>query len=579
MATEMDVAKMMFGWGKHDYSFFSNFYTDGGGSGSTSVRYGTVVSIGENGQIEVRIDGSSETVWGKCDTPVRVGDRVSVVFRNGSYIFYAIKEFVQSTQDKIDDLHNEIQTSGQEIKDSVSADIQQVEDAFNDFKNTHQLTDADINTKFEQVNGEITATVEGVIDDVVGETYATKSELSVAIDGIESSVSENYQSKTDAGTMKVDLESQIKQTSDAIAMEVSDRKEAVSGAIQESKTYFDVEAGKLSTKIEDSVMNSVGESYVTKNDFEVTSGGFRSEITSAVNTANSAKTTANSASSTASSALSKANSAARTATDYLDWSSSGLEIGNDNLNANVLIAPASIKFRNGSTQLAEFNSTSIFLGQNTKTQLKLGTSEATFSKNGTDYLNFEANVGVSAIASQNGSQLQLSADDILLLSSTHGRAVQSHKGLAHQSLESSPSIASGSTWTQVFGGVLLFRSQGDGTNGTITFKNTIDNYAFLDIVFQDHGNSGWRRWCQRVYNPSLYYGGVHHYGVYVSLQSMVGGNSTLYPCSAMYEITRTQLVRRTEVSGWLNNNSACGVTESSGSGNGGTYITHVIGWR
>ena len=83
----------------------------------------------------------------------------------------------------------------------------------------------------------------------------------------------------------------------------------------------------------------------------------------AASAANSAASAANSAASIANSAANEASNAKRYATDYLNLSSSGLELGNVALNTNLLLTPNSIDFRSGNTVLASYQSDYIYLGK------------------------------------------------------------------------------------------------------------------------------------------------------------------------------------------------------------------------
>ena len=99
-----------------------------------------------------------------------------------------------------------------------------------------------------------------------------------------------------------------------------------------------------------------------------------SDIDTAQNTANTAKTNAATAQSTADTAKTNAataqttaNNAAKTATNYLSYSSSGLVVGDmtaSTLGKNVLIDSDSVDIRNGSTVLASFGEDHVTLGRN-----------------------------------------------------------------------------------------------------------------------------------------------------------------------------------------------------------------------
>ena len=237
--SELDIARKLFGTNASSVSNSAPSRIQNKGSvtiGHSSTRYGTVQEIDDNGLITVLLDGSDSPIYGYCETPVEVNQRVSVVFDNGTVTIVALTHFVDNVSDEFTNVRQEIEDKGQEIIDGVADDIQAVQDSLDDFKATHTYDDATIDTKFEQAEDTITANVEASI----GDEFVTDAELEIAVGQIESTVSENYQSKTDAGTMQSNLQSQITQNANAITQEVSDRKVAVTGAITESMdvSYF-----------------------------------------------------------------------------------------------------------------------------------------------------------------------------------------------------------------------------------------------------------------------------------------------------------------------------------------------------
>lgn len=81
MQTELDVAKTMFGW--------ANEYKSAQ-SGGTSIRYGEVTAINDDGTASVRLDDTGETVKVRTDTPLEVGSRVTIIMKNGQYVVYSV---------------------------------------------------------------------------------------------------------------------------------------------------------------------------------------------------------------------------------------------------------------------------------------------------------------------------------------------------------------------------------------------------------------------------------------------------------------------------------------------------------
>lgn len=253
--------------------------------GSTSTRYGTVTAIGENNYITILLDGSDEPIQAVCETPVAVNQRVSVVFDNGTITVIALTNFVSQVNTEFEEVRNEITEKGQEIADSVAADIQEVQDSLDDFKATHTYDDATIDTKFQESEDTITANVTASI----GEEFVSDAELEVAIGEVTTTVSQTYQTKTDAGTMESNLQSQITQNANAITQEVSDRTEAVSGAIEESKAYTDTTAESITSTVIETVDDAMGQTYATKSEVQQTADGLNLNISSALTAANNAQ--------------------------------------------------------------------------------------------------------------------------------------------------------------------------------------------------------------------------------------------------------------------------------------------------
>lgn len=291
--SELDLAKKLFGTSNRNtgYSSAPSRIQNQGVTttvGTSSTRYGTVQAIGDNNYLTILLDGSDEPIKAYCETPVVVGQRVSVVIGNNTITVIALQSFVeqvQQNQEQTNTKFQEIQQQGEELAASVAADIQEVQDSLDDFKSTHSYTDAQIDTKFEQAEDTITANVEAAI----GDEFVTDAELEIAVGEIETTVSQNYQSKTDAGTMQSNLQSQITQNANAITQEVSDRTEAVSGAIQESKAYTDTTAQSITTTVIETIDDEIGTTYATKSEVQQTADGLNLEISSALSAAQTAQ--------------------------------------------------------------------------------------------------------------------------------------------------------------------------------------------------------------------------------------------------------------------------------------------------
>ena len=385
--SEMDYAKMMFGWANEPSS-----PGDGSYSSNSSVRYGTVVKVNDGGTIDVKLDGSGTVITVKADSPHNVGDRVSVVNQGGVFIIYGMAGTLDAMEKADNGLAKQIEKKGEEILESAKADLDEVDKAFSDFKESHALTDDDIAARITASGNELSASFQGQIDDL-GETYAKKTDVKADIDGFRTEMSENYQSKTDAGTMQKDLESKIQQTSDAITTEVSNRTEAVSGALKDAKSYTDQQAESISSTVEQNVTNSIGETYATKTEVQQTSEGLHATIageiyaakddvsTSVKNDLNpsisQAQANADSARTTADAAQTAANASKSFIETHFKATTSGLDVYSNANSYKARMAPGAFQILDASDNrlLSMYtNSNGAYLMSSWKSALYLGMS-------------------------------------------------------------------------------------------------------------------------------------------------------------------------------------------------------------
>ena len=100
---------------------------------------------------------------------------------------------------------------------------------------------------------------------------------------------------------------------------------------------------------------------------EQTATGLTARLDTAETDIDTAQSTANTAKTNAATAQTTANNAAKTATNYLNFSNSGLVVGDmttSSLGKNVLIDSDSVDIRNGTNVLASFGANKVTLGQN-----------------------------------------------------------------------------------------------------------------------------------------------------------------------------------------------------------------------
>lgn len=334
--SELDIAKRLFGTigangetNGSESSRIQNQVSAGSTIGTTSTRYGTVKAIGENNYLTILLDGSTEPIHAYCETPVTVGQRVSVSFDNGTITVVALSSFVDSVeknQSEVAQKIEQIQKEGEELAASVAGDIAQVEQsveaATSAADSAKQVADSaskaasaasqaaeaasskaeEVSSSLGTLSGKVDSvetTVNGVRSDVdeLGTTVTAtqqtaQSALTAAtsaqqdITGFKTTVSQTYETKADADA--------------AIAQEVLDRNSAISQSATQikqevSENYVSNETGEtLATKAEvtqsaNQIRQEVSESYQVKGDY-ATNDGLDAAIAQEVTDRNSAIT-------------------------------------------------------------------------------------------------------------------------------------------------------------------------------------------------------------------------------------------------------------------------------------------------
>lgn len=191
------------------------------------------------------------------------------------------------------------------------------------------------------------------------------------------------QANKDLANATKTLNSRIDKTDAAITTEVSERKEAVNGAVSESKSYTDTKATEIQSTVEQNITNSLGQTYATKSEVTQSANGLRVELNQSIDEAKTAASNANAnatqaktdaanantnatqAKTDAANANAAASNAAKTATNFLEYTSSGLKIGNltgSSLGTNAVLSTSNLKFNYNTTNLATFASNYIALG-------------------------------------------------------------------------------------------------------------------------------------------------------------------------------------------------------------------------
>lgn len=165
----------------------------GGAGGSTSsLRYGYAVEDSVDGWVKVQLDtsgivGEAQVVTCVCDSPIYNGQRVVVdVLPSGQLRARPISENIVGVVEK--DVAEQIQEQGQLILDEVNEEM-------NAFKEEHKLTDEDIQHSITTAVSGATETWEAQLSDVengIEQNYALKTEVTQGINGLKSEIEENY---------------------------------------------------------------------------------------------------------------------------------------------------------------------------------------------------------------------------------------------------------------------------------------------------------------------------------------------------------------------------------------------------
>lgn len=197
-ATRLDVAHRLYGTSSPVALSVSRAGgTVGGISGSVAVRYGYAVADSADGWVEVHLDTAEnpeDTVMCICDSPISKGQRVSVLVTDsgqlkaipiGDNIFNAAVDYVDQANSDL----------AIQIRDEIDEAVSAVDAEMEAWKSDHKLTDADIQHSIEQSVSQATETWEGQLSSVEGNietNYALKTEVTQGIDGLRTEISETY---------------------------------------------------------------------------------------------------------------------------------------------------------------------------------------------------------------------------------------------------------------------------------------------------------------------------------------------------------------------------------------------------
>ena len=208
------------------------------------VRYGVAQSDSADGKVQVKLDNSDDMVNCSCDSPIKQGDRVKVIVtESGALIAMPIGQNIIDYTDQVKvDLSQEIVNKGNEILEEVNGEM----DAW---KEDHQLTDADITHQIQQSISQTTETWEGQLSDLEGDiqtNYALKTEVTQGINGLRSEISETY--ATSEGVQN-QIDTSIEQASGKIQSTVEQNVMDTVGNTYATKTELTQTSNELNLTI------------------------------------------------------------------------------------------------------------------------------------------------------------------------------------------------------------------------------------------------------------------------------------------------------------------------------------------
>lgn len=152
------------------------------------------------------------------------------------------------------------------------------------------------------------------------------------------------QANKDLANATKTLNSRIDKTDAAITTEVSERKEAVNGAVSESKSYTDTKATEIQSTVEQNITNSLGQTYATKSEVTLSANGLRIELNKSIDEAKTAASNAN-------------TNATQAKTDAANANTNATQAKKDAANAKADAAGAKTDAANANTAAGNANAT------------------------------------------------------------------------------------------------------------------------------------------------------------------------------------------------------------------------------
>ena len=280
--------------------------------------------------------------------------------------------------------------------------------------------------------------------------------------------------------------SELKQTSTSLTSRIESAEGDIS-TITQTVNGMSVTLENVSQSALDA-MNAADDAAEAAAAAQSTANTANQTANTANQTANTANQTANTAKSAAQSAQTAANDAKKVATNYLQYTSNGLEVGylasSSSTRRNVLITSQDVKIRQGTTVLAQFG-TEIVLGVSSRTRLELSSNSIYGYVGSTQAIRISLNAGVSTIEGPvNGLQLTSTADGGSML--VGKLAYPRYTGTSDTAHNMYTTTKTSNNLVGLRGTALIAYASGNGTR-SVTTSRPVQNYGWLVVEIRNVG--------------------------------------------------------------------------------------------
>lgn len=413
-------------------------------------REGTITAVldEDSGSVMVQLDGSSLPTPAVSLVSVHADDRVRATIRDHTV---TVTGNITDPMAALSDL-NGVEAELIEVTGGIALQISDL--------------NGNVATLTTSING-ISQTIQNMSGDI--------STLTVNLDGITGRVEDAE------GNI-----AELKQTSTSLTSRIESAEGDIS-TLTQTVDGMSVTLGDVSQSALDA-MNAADAAADAAAAAQGTADTANSNASSALSTANTANQTANAAKSAAQSAQTDANDAKKVATNYLQYTSNGLEVGylasSSSTRRNVLITSQDIRIRQGTTVLAQFG-TEIVLGVSSRTRLELSSNSIYGYVGSTQALRISLNAGVSTIEGPvNGLQLTSTADGGTML--VGKRAYPSYTGTSDTAHGMYTTTKTSNNFVALRGTSLIAYASGNGTK-SVTTSRPVQNYGWLVVEIRNIG--------------------------------------------------------------------------------------------